>query len=120
MRGSFSHLRDNQLVDYYEEPGQPGFYRYATNRYPYVEVEHDGELFHAQAQGWKGDKLMIARIKNQLGRVDNGAKETLWIPSGACIRIRREHSAWITTEDDHYWHTNQDEMIYYHTQLKRD
>lgn len=56
-------LRDNQLVDYYEDPYSPGPYRYETNRYPYVEVEHDGELFHARAQGWKGNMLMIARMK---------------------------------------------------------
>lgn len=107
-------------MDYYEEPTQPGFYRYRINRYPYVEVNHGGELFHAQAQGWKGDMLMIARIKNQLGWVDNGAKETLWIPAASCTRIKHADSTWVTTEDDHYWHENQDQMIDYQPQLKRD
>ncbi|WP_172512196.1 hypothetical protein [Glutamicibacter mishrai] len=100
-------------MDYYEDPYSPGLYRYETNRYPYVEVEHDGELFHAQAQGWKGNMLMIARIKNQLGRVDNGAKETLWIPANSCQRIRREDSTWVTTEDDHEWHKSEDQKIKY-------
>lgn len=107
-------------MDYYEDPYSPGLYRYETNRYPYVEVEHDGELFHAQAQGWKGDMVMITRIKNQLGWVDNGAKETLWVPAETCHRIRREDSTWVTTEDDHHWHQNQDQMIDYQPRLKRD
>ena len=113
-------LRDNLLVDYYEDPYSPGLYRYETNRHPYVEVEHDGELFHAQVQGWKSGMFMITRIKKQLGRVDNGAKETFWVPDTACTHIRSEDSTWVTTEEDHHWHANQDQMINYRPQLNRD
>lgn len=107
-------------MDYYEDSHAPGLFRYRTNRYPYVEVTLDGETFHACAHGWKGDLVMIARITNQLGRVDNGGTTTLWVPSESCHRIRREDSTWITTEDDHDWHESQDQMIDYRPRIARD
>lgn len=110
----------NQTVDYYEDPGMPGLFRYEVNRYPYVEVAHGGEVFHAQAQAWAGGMVMIGKPTGQLQRVDNCAREVLWVPSAACHRIRRKDSIWITTQDDHDWHSNQDEMIDYSPQLKRD
>lgn len=57
-------LRDNLLVDYYEDAHAPGLCRYETNRYPYVEVTLDGETFHARAEAWRGNQVMIARITN--------------------------------------------------------
>ena len=118
--GRFRALRDNLLVDYYEDPYAPGLYRHETNRYPYVEVTLDGETFHACAQGWKGDLVMIDRITNQLGWVDNGARTTLWVPASSCARIRREDSTWITTDDDHDWHENKDQKIDYRPSTVRD
>lgn len=63
---------------------------------------------------------MIARITNQLGRVDNGARTTLWVPASSCTRIRREDSTWVTTEDDNDWHENQDQTIDYRPLTVRD
>ena len=63
---------------------------------------------------------MIARITKQLGRVDNGATTTLWVPAESCHRIRHEDSTWITTEDDHDWHEDQDQTIDYRPRAARD
>ncbi|WP_426734327.1 hypothetical protein [Glutamicibacter sp. 2E12] len=107
-------------MDYYEDSYAPGLFRYATNRYPYVEVSLDGETFHARAEAWRGNQVMIARITNQLGRVDNGTRTTLWVPASASTRIRREDSTWVTTEDDHDWHEDQDQTIDYRPRTARD
>lgn len=107
-------------MDYYEDTHAPGLYRYETNRYPYVQVTLGDETFHARAQGWKGDLVMIDRITHQLGWVDNGARTTVWVPASSCTRIRREDSTWITTEDDHDWHDDQDQTIDYRPLTVRD
>ena len=107
-------------MDYFPEPGVPGFFRYETKRHPYVEVHHEGEVFHAQAHGWKGDMVMIGKPVDQCGRVSNCGSQIMWVPASHCQRIRREDSTWITTEDDHDWHEEQDKTIEFRPSLIRD
>lgn len=84
---------------------------YAPGRRPYVEFNRGGAFkIHALVLGWQQGMI---RVQFPLSKTVPDARVCEWIHRDDAVRIRRQDSVWVSSDDDPAWHGRQDERINY-------